>query len=87
MGFDQQRFVWGGIALATGILTLYSMVKIWLEGFWKPAPATLPAHAAVMPPAALFAVSVLTVAILIMGVAPDPIIGFLQGQRLYMWGG
>ncbi len=85
--FDQQRFVWGGIALATGILTLYSMVKIWLEGFWKPAPATSPAQAAAMPPAAVFAVALLTGAILIMGVAPDPLIRFLQAQSLHVWGG
>ncbi len=85
--FDQQRFVWGGIALATGILTLYSMVKIWLEGFWKPAPATSPAQAAAMPPAAVFAVALLTGAILIMGVAPDPLIRFLQAQSLRVWGG
>lgn len=31
---------WGmvGIALLVGLLTLYSMVKIWAEAFWKPLP-------------------------------------------------
>jgi multicomponent Na+:H+ antiporter subunit D len=36
--FRQEHYIWGGIALLTGILTLYSMLKIWLEGFWKPFP-------------------------------------------------
>jgi multicomponent Na+:H+ antiporter subunit D len=26
-----------------GLLTLYSMTKIWAEGFWKAAPADAPA--------------------------------------------
>lgn len=34
-GFDAGWYVLAGIALATGILTLYSMLKIWLEAFWK----------------------------------------------------
>lgn len=31
---------WGmvGVAVFTGLLTLYSMTKIWGEAFWKPAP-------------------------------------------------
>ena len=28
-----------GVALAVGLLTLYSMTKIWTEAFWKPRPA------------------------------------------------
>lgn len=37
--FEQGRYVWGGGALAVGFLTLYSMSKIWVEGFWKTHPA------------------------------------------------
>lgn len=36
--FGQGQFLWGGVALAVGVLTLYSMAKIWLEAFWKPHP-------------------------------------------------
>ena len=28
-----------GIALAVSLLTLFSMIKIWTEAFWKPLPA------------------------------------------------
>ncbi|MGM0571668.1 Na+/H+ antiporter subunit D [Marinobacter sp.] len=31
-------WVISGITLAVGLLTLYSMVKIWAEVFWKPVP-------------------------------------------------
>ena len=27
------------VSLAVGLMTLISMIKIWTEGFWKPAPA------------------------------------------------
>ncbi|MEO1749973.1 MAG: proton-conducting transporter membrane subunit, partial [Pseudomonadota bacterium] len=52
-----------GVALFTGLLTLYSMMKIWMEAFWK-APAiertqkrTVPAIM-VAPIAALCAITV-----------------------------
>jgi multicomponent Na+:H+ antiporter subunit D len=48
-----------GVALAAGLLTLLSMLKIWIEVFWKPAPAPV-ADAAIMDttdPAAAAAVS------------------------------
>lgn len=37
--FDGSRFAIAGTALAVGLLTLYSMTKIWNEVFWKPLPA------------------------------------------------
>jgi multicomponent Na+:H+ antiporter subunit D len=37
-GFDAGWYVLAAIALATGVLTLYSMLKIWLEAFWKEPP-------------------------------------------------
>ncbi|WP_206932018.1 proton-conducting transporter transmembrane domain-containing protein [Roseococcus thiosulfatophilus] len=41
-GFDAGWYVLAGIALATGILTLYSMLKIWMEAFWKEVPEGTP---------------------------------------------
>ena len=35
------------VALAVSFLTLFSMMKIWNEAFWKPAPATHPSAAGV----------------------------------------
>jgi len=82
--FEQERYVWGGGALAVGLLTLYSMSKIWLEGFWKahPDPTTsagvisLPAYAAVL---------LLTALILIMGLYPEPFIHLAQVATANFW--
>ncbi len=38
-GIEEAAYLLAGIALATGLLTLYSMIKIWNEAFWKSAPA------------------------------------------------
>ena len=37
-GFEAKAYVATGIALAVGLMTLYSMVKIWNEVFWKALP-------------------------------------------------
>ncbi len=37
--FDARAWVVAGVALVVGLLTVYSMTKIWLEAFWKPHPA------------------------------------------------
>lgn len=34
----QGRYVWTAVALAVSVLTLYSMMKIWMEAFWKRHP-------------------------------------------------
>lgn len=45
-GFEAEAHLLAGVALAVGLLTLYSMVKIWNEAFWKAAPGDTPAPAA-----------------------------------------
>ena len=37
-GLEAEAYVVTGIALLVGLLTLYSMIKIWAEAFWKKAP-------------------------------------------------
>jgi len=36
--FEASAYLIGFVALLVGLLTLYSMVKIWNEAFWKAAP-------------------------------------------------
>jgi multicomponent Na+:H+ antiporter subunit D len=38
-GFEAEEYAIVVTALAVGLLTLFSMTKIWNEAFWKPAPA------------------------------------------------
>lgn len=40
-GLESQSYVLVATALAVGLLTLFSMTKIWAEAFWKEAPASL----------------------------------------------
>ena len=37
-GFEAERFLVSGVAIVTGILTLFSMIKIWNEAFFKKEP-------------------------------------------------
>ena len=37
-GLETEQYVMVFVALAVGLLTLYSMTKIWALAFWKPAP-------------------------------------------------
>lgn len=82
--FAEGRYVWGGVALAVGLLTLYSMSKIWLEGFWKPHPAE-GAVIAAPPRAAYAAVILLSLLILLMGVFPEPIVHGVQSATAQFW--
>jgi multicomponent Na+:H+ antiporter subunit D len=44
-GFEQGQYVLVAIALAVSLVTLMSMVKIWVYAFWRPAPARLAGQA------------------------------------------
>jgi multicomponent Na+:H+ antiporter subunit D len=35
---DAREWIAAGVALAVGLLTLFSMLKLWNEAFWKPRP-------------------------------------------------
>lgn len=37
-GLEAEAWVITGVALLVGLLTLYSMIKIWAEAFWKAVP-------------------------------------------------
>ncbi len=41
-GLEAMEWYVVALALVTGLLTLYSMVKIWLYAFWRPAPDDQP---------------------------------------------
>jgi multicomponent Na+:H+ antiporter subunit D len=75
----QDQWVWAAAALLVGFLTLYSMMKIWFEAFWKrhPDPHWQPPQPVRLAPAyaATIALALLTVAI---GLWPEPLAQFAQ---------
>jgi multicomponent Na+:H+ antiporter subunit D len=85
--FAQGHAVWGAAALGVGLLTLYSMAKIWMEAFWKPHPdaAWQPATAHLAPAYAVTA----TLALLALGVGihPEPFIAFAADAAGTLGGG
>ncbi len=69
--FVEREYLVGAVALAVGLLTLYSMSKIWLEAFWKPRPPRLPEPSAVPLGASMLLPSVLLGALTtLLGVSP-----------------
>jgi multicomponent Na+:H+ antiporter subunit D len=42
-GLDLEQYAIVAVALGVGLLTLFSMTKIWAEAFWKPTPGPEPA--------------------------------------------
>ncbi len=90
--FAQQRFLWGGLALGVGLLTLYSMSKIWLEGFWKPHPeparlAEPQAQGGGGPWLAYAALGLSTLLVLALGLYPQPLIDWLRQATAGYWAG
>ena len=75
--FVQGHYAWGGFALAVGVLTLYSMVKIWLEGFWKPHPQGEAIAVNTNATGASYLVVLILAGLLVaMGVYPEPLIQY-----------
>ena len=65
----------GGLGLFVGLLTLFSMSKIWIEAFQKPAPEDAePARR--VPAAMLVASALLGLVTVWLGVQPEPLLQF-----------
>jgi multicomponent Na+:H+ antiporter subunit D len=61
------------VALAVGLLTLYSMTKIWKEAFWKSPPQGMPIPGP-WPCMALLACLLLAAATVVISLHPQPLI-------------
>ena len=84
--FVQGHYAWGGFALGVGVLTLYSMVKIWLEGFWKPHPQGEAISMNAPGVSASYTVVFILAALLVaMGVYPEPLIQYANEATLLSW--
>lgn len=84
----QGEYLWAGTALAVGMLTFYSMLKIWLEAFWKPHPGRdwkVPAGMRLVP--AYAGIGVLVLMIVWVGIFPEALLGFVGEAATGLWGG
>jgi multicomponent Na+:H+ antiporter subunit D len=70
------------VALVVGLLTIYSMTKIWGNAFWKPHPAGhgAEAHLAARKDRAALLVPIAALAVLtcIIGFFPEPFVAFAE---------
>lgn len=76
-GFNAGEYVISFIALAVGLFTLFSMVKIWNEAFWKPRPEGLTPYEGEkekLPVSMVIPVVILGLITLTMGFAVKPIL-------------
>lgn len=78
---SQQHYIWAIAALITGLLTLYSMTKIWQEAFWKKPLQSQVAIEAV-PNGIIYPIAVITFVVMAIGFYPEPIIALLQQSLL-----
>ena len=67
----------GAVALFVGLLTVFSMSKIWIEAFWKDSPRKIVRVRAV-PAAMLLPIAALGAITLAIGFNPEPLVAFSQ---------
>lgn len=80
-GLETRHYVLVAISLAVGLLTLFSMTKIWAEAFWKQPPEALVTTESAVRSAALHAsdpflilpIVSLAVTTLLIGLAAEPV--------------
>jgi multicomponent Na+:H+ antiporter subunit D len=65
----------GAVALFVGLLTIFSMSKIWIEAFWK-APPREHARIRTVPVAMLAPIAVLCAITVAIGFNPEPLVAF-----------
>jgi multicomponent Na+:H+ antiporter subunit D len=70
-GLQVEAFAAVAVALVVGLLTLYSMSKIWLEAFWKPAPEAGAPRAGRLPLSAVGASAALAAATVALGLGAE----------------
>jgi multicomponent Na+:H+ antiporter subunit D len=81
--FRGGAFWLGVMALIVGLLTLYSMSKVWTDAFWRSPPRARKLTRGV-PPAMLGAVALLAACTMGIGLAVGPISSFARAAAVQM---
>jgi len=77
-GLESQQYTLAGLAALVGLLTIFSMIKIWTEAFWKPAPNPGPSPSPPAPLSPWMLAPVLTLALVtvLLGLFMEPLIQY-----------
>ncbi|MEM1387655.1 MAG: Na+/H+ antiporter subunit D [Pseudomonadota bacterium] len=79
---DNSTWLIAAVALTVGLLTIYSMTKIWAEAFWKAHPEGIDPSLSRLSPQSkrylLVPVASLAGLTLIIGFFPEPFVGFAE---------
>lgn len=79
---ENGNYVISAVALIVGLLTIYSMTKIWGNAFWKPHPAGIQPRLSVLPAkdraALLVPIAVLATLTCVIGLFPEPFVLFAE---------
>lgn len=73
-GFESQKYFITAVAILVGLITLFSMVKIWNEGFWKKQDQDKPEIKQSLPVGMILPVALLASLTVILGVFAEPFI-------------
>jgi multicomponent Na+:H+ antiporter subunit D len=83
---ESQHYMLGAVAAVVGLMTVFSMTKIWSQAFWKPLPTDGNARAAVRPLSAWMMAPVLGLAIItiVTGLFMEPVyrLAMVAGEQL-----
>ncbi|MBS3732864.1 MAG: Na+/H+ antiporter subunit D [Desulfobacterales bacterium] len=77
-GLETGAYIAAGAAVVVGLLTAYSMTKIWGEAFWKPEPAGKSAEKGRPDVWMLLPVSVLAILTMVIGLLPGPFLAVAE---------
>lgn len=79
---EDQAWIIAAVALVVGLLTIFSMTKIWAEAFWKPHPQGIEPSLSALAPSAkrhlLLPIAGLAAMTLVIGFYPEPFVAFAE---------
>jgi len=73
-GFETEHYLVTTVAISVGLITLFSMVKIWNEAFWKKQPGDRIAPKVDIPFGMMAPVVTMALGTVIIGIAAEPFI-------------
>lgn len=75
---ESHQYTLALLSAAVGLLTVFSMIKIWSEAFWKPAPAEAHGSSFKRPLSPWMLVPVFSLALVtvLLGLCMEPVIQF-----------